>query len=544
MNRRNFLTIGAPHVRPTNQSGEVAFQKGGGTQNPPMFMRRSSTGLEPYAGPFEYKQAAHLLRRCMVGPTDAEIRQAVTDGLSATVTRLMQPFTPMLTGIDDWADQDPQIRAVDQAAYQAFQDEMFRKRETLLKWWERTIATSPVSIQERMTLFWHNHFTSELQAVNFSEWMFGQNQLLRKNMLGNFKQFTKDVTKDVAMLIYLDGIKNYKQGTRNGINENYARELQELFTMGVVDWDGNPNYTQTDVSEAARALSGWNFTASSKGTLYAGLTSQFISARWDSGSKTFLGKTGNWNADDIVDLIFSERGDAVAKYLCGKLYRSFVYDVQDQTVVGAMADTLKSGNWEIKPVMLQLLMSAHFFDETNIGALEKSPVDYLLGIIRGMGIKLDSIPDFVLGQTGRNSQDLRNRMQAQGMILFDPPNVKGWPGGRTWVSTSTLPTRQKFALDMTDGKLKVKTVAMYALDPVAFAKTFPSPSDIHALSTDMALFLLNITPSAKESEMLYNTLLDGGKDYEWSIDDPDQKAGERIKKFLKAVFVLAKHQLY
>lgn len=540
MDRRNFLTFGTP--RRTNPQQELrANQRNGGKQNAPAFLSRTTAGLEPYSGAFTYKEAAHLLRRCMIGPTETEIHQAVTDGLDATIQKLLTPFAPSLTLIQDWAGQDPQIRPTDASQAQAFQDAVFQRREMLLKWWMNTIATSPVSIQERMVLFWHNHFTSELQSVNLADFMFTQNQLFRSKMLGNFKQFVKDVTKDVAMLIYLDGVKNYKQGQRSNINENYARELQELYTMGVTDWDGNQNYTQQDVSEAARALSGWGFSPSAKGSFYVGLNSVFVAQRWDSGNKTFLGKTGAWQADDIVNIIFEQRAEQTAKFMCEKFYRWFVYDIPDRVMIAAMADVFQQNNWEIKPVIEQLLRSAHFFDDTNIGALEKSPTDYMIGAIRQLGLK--DVPDFN-GQAGRMTQDLRNRMSAQGMVLFDPPNVKGWPGGRTWVSTSTLPLRQKFSIDVADGILKNRQTPIYVLDPIAFAKQFSDPNDLTALSNEMARFLLNTEPSDKERQMLFDTILDGGKDYEWKIDDPAQKPDVRIRKFIKAAVQLAKYQLY
>jgi uncharacterized protein (DUF1800 family) len=546
MNRRNFVTL-------FRQGGAVAphVGNGSGSQLPPIFARRSNSGLEPFVpsddNPWDYMKAAHLLRRTLVGPTDQEIRTAVAEGLDATVDRLLAPFTPANDDIAAWAGQDPQIRPPDPSTpeYTTYLQNLQLHREQLLRWWLRTIATSPVSIQEKLTYFWHNHFTSELQVVNFSEFMLTQNQLLRTNILGNFKQFVKMVTKDVAMLIYLDGIKNFKSGTRDNINENYARELMELFTMGVVDWDGSANYTQTDISEAARALSGYSGTPSSKGASYSGLASQFIPSRWDSGSKTFLGSTGNWNADDVVDIIFDKRALQVSRFICGKLYRALVYDVIDPVVVDAMAQTFRNGNWELRPVIVQLLKSAHFFDETNIGALEKSPVEFIVGMIRGMGIT--DVPDFAAGATSRTGRDLVTRLASLGQNLFDPPNVKGWPGGRTWISTSTLPPRQKFAIDLANARIAVQRVTVYKIDPIAFAKKFPGsapgPGALRKLTGEMARFLLNTPPSAKEEELLFQTILDGGVDYEWSLDDPAQRADARIRKFLAALVQLAKFEL-
>jgi uncharacterized protein (DUF1800 family) len=552
MNRRNFFTLGVAPLRTGNAGSPPGRLADGTSQNPPAFLSRTEAGLEPFVptaqNPFDYAKAAHLLGRCVIGPTDAEIRKAVADGLDATITALLQPFTPTTDEISDWAGQDPQIRpdSTSQTDIQAFQDSLVAKRQSLSGWWLRVMATSPLSIQERMVLFWHNHFTSEMQVVQIPEWMYGQNQLLRSHALGNLKQFVKDVTKDMAMLVYLDGAKNFKTGNRDNINENYARELQELFTMGVVDWNDTPNYTQTDVHEAARSLSGYSVTSSTKGTQYAGLASAFVQSRWDSGTKTFLGKTGTWKTDDVVDIIFSERADQVAKFVCEKIYRAFVYDVPDRTIVAAMADTLRSGNWEIRPVMVQLLKSAHFFDVTNIGALETGPVEFCIRFIRSLG--LTSVPDFTASIPLRQQNDLKSRLTTLGQTIFDPPNVKGWPGGRTWISTSTAPVRQKFTLDTMDGKIKgtgaTRTTTFYQFDPIAFAKQFPSPNQIQALSVDMASFLLPTSPSEKEAQMLLDTIVDGGASYDWNLDDPSYKAADRITKYLKALFQLAKYQLY
>jgi hypothetical protein len=219
--------------------------------------------------------------------------------------------------------------------------------------------------------------------------------------------------------------------------------------------------------------------------------------------------------------------------------------VIDPVVVDAMAQTFRNGNWELRPVIVQLLKSAHFFDETNIGALEKSPVEFIVGMIRGMGIT--DVPDFAAGATSRTGRDLVTRLASLGQNLFDPPNVKGWPGGRTWISTSTLPPRQKFAIDLANARIAVQRVTVYKIDPIAFAKKFPGsapgPGALRKLTGEMARFLLNTPPSAKEEELLFQTILDGGVDYEWSLDDPAQRADARIRKFLAALVQLAKFEL-
>lgn len=520
----------------------------------PLHQQRVMAGLEPYVPnaqkPWDYKRAAHLLRRCLFGPTDAEIRRAVNEGLDATIKGLFTTFSPALTDISQWAGQEPQIRAADSNQQQEFQTALFTKREQLIRWWSKIMVNSPTSLQERIALMWHNHFVSEIDVVNFAEFMYVQNQLFRTKGLGNFKQLVKDVTKDPAMLLYLDGIKNQKRGNRSQINENYARELMELFTCGVNDWQNNPNYTETDVREAARALSGWTISPSTKTDpaqrqLYIGLTGTFVQALWDNGQKELMGRKGNWNADDVVDIIFEERATQTARFVCEKIYREFVYDIPDRVLIGAMAEEFKK-NWEIKPIVELLLRSAHFFDDLNIGAMYKSPADYMNGSVRTLGIT--DVPDFNFTQSTRLSRDLSGRMAAQGQTLFNPPNVKGWPQGRTWVSTSTLPLRQKFMLDMIDGKISVRVnnvlVPYYKFDPMAFAKSFPSPNDARTLCRNMVQLLLNTEPSEKEFNTLLDTMLDGAKEYEWDIDNSAFRAAERLKKFLKAVFQLAKYQLY
>lgn len=547
MNRRQFLQTGVDKgSRSTSRASIQDAKPGEG--------RITGTGLSPFVAtaenPWNYQKAAHLLRRAMVGAADKEIRQAVADGLDKTITTLFTPFTPALDLIKSWAGKEPWVRPSDpnnqSTLYQQWQQNLFNNRAALGKWWLNGFATSAVSLQERMVLFWHNHFVSEIDVVNFAEWMYTQNQLLRTYALGNFRDFVKVITIDPGMLIYLDGVKNFKTTRSNQINENYGRELLELFTLGVNDRNGKPNYTQQDVSEIARALSGYvvDVTRSSDGNSYGLLTSRFDSTRWDNGSKTVLGKTGNWNTDDALGIIFSEKADQVAKFICEKLYKTFVYEVPDYAVVDGMATIMLNNKFEIKPVMEQLLRSEHFFDASNIGAMQKSPLDYMVGAVRGIGLK--NIPDFnpAIGNQ-RQTLVLMDKLTQLGQTVFNPPNVKGWPAGRTWVSTSTLPTRQQWLLDVMDAKLtygRTKEV-IFQTDLVSFAKQFPNPNNIRVLTSDIAQYLLCVPPSNKEYETLFETILDGGKDYEWNVDNAEQKPAERLKKLIKAIVQLAKFQL-
>ncbi len=540
MNRRFFL----PLQRENSAFGDGLPQNGVSSDNMPKFAQRTTAGLQPYIpskdNPWDYAKAAHLLRRCIIGVTDKEIRQAVTDGLDATMSKIFTSYSPDTSEIADFVVQDVRVKPAAGQDPKDFQQQINANRQKLARWWMKTISNARLSLQEKMTVFWHGHFTSESSKVNFAEFMLLQNQTYRRDMLGDFKQFVKDVTVDPAMLIYLDNAKNYKTTKSDQINENYARELMELFTCGPFDWDENPNYTQSDVHEGARALSGWTIAPSAKGSEFLGTSGLFVESRWDSGSKTFLGKIGQFKAFDVVDIIFEQRGDQVSKFICEKLYHEFVYYLTDRDIVAQMAQTLRQNNWSIRTVLEELLRSQHFFDAANIGAKQRSPVEYLLGMIRSFGIT--TVPDFNFSVLNRFSTDLSNRMNALGQLLFEPPDVKGWRAGRTWVSTSTLPPRQKFVMDIIDGILKMQKDQMYIFDVLAFAKSFPTPNTAKKLCADMSQFLLNIVPSDKEAKMLLDTMTDGAPDYEWNINDA-QYATPRLRKFMKAAIQLAKYQL-
>lgn len=436
------------------------------------------------------------------------------------------------------------------AEFQKWQQDQINKRERLMRWWLKIISSAPFSIQEKMSLFLADHLTVGFDSVGPGEFMYEHNNLYRKYSLGNFKEFISDGSKTSAMLRYLNGDMNFVDTKNNKVNENFSRELLELFTTGVYDLYGNQNYSQTDVYEGARALSGWVQSSSPKGQKFRSPKGQFIQQRWDNKDKMYLGKKGNWKLDEILNIIFSERSVQVSEFVCNKLYKFFVYDLSsDKNIVQELAKTFKENNWELKPVLKQLLMSEHFYDNSNIGAVHKSPLDFYIGLVRSL--KLQLIPDFTEDKSVIPIRELYARLVTQGMDPFEPPNVAGWEGGRSWISVATLPARQKFVNDVMDEKLKGKNPPpgqqfppiFYKFDAISFAKNFKDYNDIKKLSKNMALYLLNTSPSDKEYLFLYNSLLDGGVDYEWSLDDSNQKPNERIRKFLKAVATLSKYQL-
>jgi uncharacterized protein (DUF1800 family) len=367
-----------------------------------------------------------------------------------------------------------------------------------------------------------------------SRYLYRQLDLFRRNALGNFKQLTKLVSLDPAMLRYLNGNTNIV----GHANENFARELQELFTIGKGPElaQGNyTNYTEQDVQAAAKVLTGYT-DIGYRVTTDATISSTFTASRHDSTNKQFssaygnrviLGRTGADGAkelDDLLDMIFSQADSdgvsRVAKNMCRKFYRWFVYyDIDaatEQNVIVPLARTMMANNFEVQPMLDMLFRSANFYDDSNIGCVIKNPVEYVAGTVRQLGVTVPPMTD-----TGyyRPFNDLRNRAANLQMNLLDPPNVAGWEAYyqvpdfyELWISTTTLPTRGQF----TD--LLFTGVSGLVLDRLAFAKTMGAPGDPYALIADLAdaLFPIPLTQSQKDY-LMYNAMgLKQMDEYEWT----------------------------
>jgi uncharacterized protein (DUF1800 family) len=271
------------------------------------------------------------------------------------------------------------------------------------------MLTTPAPLQEKMTLFWHGHFTSR---VGISIFAFGQNQLFRQYATGNMRALTHAVSKDPAMLIYL----NNDQNVASHPNENYARELMELFTLGI------GHYTEQDVREAARAWTGWRLNKKTGEV-------RFAPNQHDDGTKTFLGQTGNFNGDDIVDIIFGQQ--QCSRFLATSLLNYFVYNDPEPELVDAVAAIMQRNNYELAPVLSAIFRSNVFYSARAYRALVKSPVEFVVGTYKALGVTEIS-PDSV---------GFVNRM---GQMLFEPVNVAGWPGGQNWLTSGTMVVRSNF----------------------------------------------------------------------------------------------------
>ncbi len=466
-----------------------------------------TSGLEAYQPDqlLSYADALHLLNRTTIGAGYAEVKQAMAMTTSQAVNALFSgnqsPTPPTWSSIDPDTENfsNPQDRI----------SEYYRRYADLQAWWVSQMRAASMSIVEKMTLFWHSFLCSDYVKVYYPQYMYVQNDLFRKNAWGNVKTLIRSLVADPAMLIYLDNLYSIKGNP----NENFARELMELFTLGV------NNYSEQDIVQGARALTGWRIKA---------MKGEFHPEYWDSGSKTFMNQTGAFNADDIVNIIFLQ--DACAKYFARRVYKYFVYDTPDENIVSQLADILKQNNFDMKPMLVALFSSAHFFDAQLRGAIIKTPIDVAVGSARQFGYAAPPSAWLVTAAMNLNQE-----------ILY-PPNVEGWKGAHLWLNTNLYPLRQRIVSAMVDGKRQDTNAAFSAaLDVVSFAKQFSTVNVAADFVADVARFLLAIEPGDKEKLILEDALLQGAKDYEWNIDMANVEF--RLREFFKAVVSLPEYQL-
>ncbi len=363
--------------------------------------------------------ARHLLNRTGFGAQPREIAEYAALSRPEAVERLLAGMTRSArTPPPEWVREaivpPRQFRQASPEERKAFLAEEIRRGFDLRTWWLEEMLQTRSPLTERMTLFWHNHFVSSQQKVRYTKLMYEQNVLLRRHAGGNFGQLLHAVAKDPAMVIYLDSASNRKGKP----NENFAREVMELFTLG------EGRYTEADVREAARAFTGWSIDPDS---------GDFRSrpALHDEGTKTVLGKTGNFDGDAVLDILLSR--PPTAEFVVTKLWREFVSPEPDAGEVRRIAQKFHLSNYEIKVALRELFLSTAFWAAENRGALIKSPVDLVVGTMRALDFQVgDPLPlALVVAQLGQN--------------LFSPPNVKGWPGGEAWINSSTLLARKGFA---------------------------------------------------------------------------------------------------
>ncbi|MBL7775737.1 MAG: DUF1800 domain-containing protein, partial [Saprospiraceae bacterium] len=492
LDRRSFLQLFRRPLRPSSLITDqmlpelpaaVEAQRAARAASPP------TSGLAPYTGPWTRAEVLHLLRRTTFGPTAADVQYFLGKTMPVAVGELLNPaYTPPAPPVNDYNNPnftDPAVPFGESFLNASFEPTAeFYRAESVRAWWVRQMLGSHRNIREKMTLFWHNHVPVQFTEALFGSMLYRHNSLYRQHALGNFKSMIRAITLDPAMLIYLNGYLN----SRFAPDENYAREIQELFVIGK---DLPDHFTEDDVKAAARLLTGWRTD---------GFSTFYFANEHDTGNKQFSAFYGNRliqgrsgpgsgdaELDDFLDMLFDH--SEAARFVCRKLYRFFVYhDIDaatEQNIIEPLAQIFRSNNYDILPVLDTLFKSEHFFDALNRGAVIKSPVDFTVGLFRYFDIKLPGSADLL--DNLLISYQLNVRMADMLQVAGDPPNVAGWQAyyqkpllDKLWINTATLPERGRFTDTMVFAGLFGFNNRAY-INPLPWAATLADPSDINAL---------------------------------------------------------------
>ena len=517
----------------------------------------------PYTGTFDRSHAGHLLRRTLFGPTLREIDRAVEVGMEATINRLFSKTAPPAPPLNHFFRGDWNVPVgqtwVDQPFIPGVNLHQYRE-PSLRAWYWQSLMERGVSIEEKMTLFWINHFGVDDSSEQRAHYDFIR--LLRKRATGNFRQLIKEVTVHPAMLHFLDGRTSYLDNP----NENFARELIELFSVQKGK-PGSPTYTEKDVQEIARIMTGWRvrrFWGTEQGSVES-----YFQADWhDSGTKQLSHHFGNaviTNRGDreyahLIDIIF--RHPHTARSICRDLYRYFAhYEITDRTereLIEPLAQLLVASNYELKPVIKALLASRHFYSPDVRGAMVKNPYEFLLSMVRPVG----GYRHLNLGL--RAHYDLMVEHHKRGKLLsmdfVNPPSVSGWRAyyhapryHRHWITTVTLLLRAEMSDELcrrgywSQGKDRL-------LDLLGFLATLTDPYDVNAVIDDISTIFLPRPITRAQQDSLKKRLLNGLPDFEWTVEyrlyrsNPDDKQVrdsmlERVCLLLRTVFQMAEFHL-
>ncbi len=471
--------------------------------------------------------ATHLLKRTITGCSFEEINYCLNQGFEESVNQILAnqelPDPP-----GNWVSENlPNWNALSSEQREEIIQTYHNRMRTLQKWWAQRMIGDYFNITEVMTLFWHNYFASAYSKVFYPQAMFQQNSIFRSNCMGNFKELLRQVTFGPAMMIWLD-ISNSK---KEAPNENFARELMELFTLGV------DNYSQNDVIAASRAFTG--YITNGLDTNYDFETMEGWGPWWtnwhDFDDKTFMGQTGQWTGDDIINIILEQNNCAI--HICKKIYKWFLYEHPDMDFIDEMANVLRSNNYEIKPALEYFFLSDHFYDANFIGSNIQNPIQLYLGSLKRM--KLNTQP-FDINFFG----EIQNHL---GLVLFEPPDVNGWLGYRSWLNSNTLPTRKAMLCALVDHESPFGNFGNYINVPLIASSLINEDDNnyhIEQIVDNLSLIFLGVPIEQDLRNQLLNIALDGAEPYDWNINLPAYNAQwSRIKDLLKHVIRLPEFQL-
>ena len=390
------------------------------------------SGLAPYEPALTFEDTQHLLRRTQFGATADTAQSMVGKSASDIVDQLVDvALAAPLPEPPHWHDAYLPKDGEPEAVFDAYFRNNNRWGNEYARDWLQALYNG--GLRERMALFWHGHFVTERETYFFAPMVYQYVTLLRSRALGSFKDFVQAITLNPAMMIYLNGNQNVQQEP----NENFARELLELFTMGHYDAQGNENYSQFDIIELSRALTGHYVD-------YRNFTTHWDVYRYDGGQKEIFGISSNYNTKRAIDHIFEARSRETAAFICRKLYKEFIHNVPDEAFIEELAEVFINHDFEIAPVMRALLKSQRFFDSALRGSRIKSPVAMLLNLLHQINFSVEEPEPYATLYW--KSSDLGQR-------LLQPPNVAGWSGYRNWITTATLPSRWELIEELLRGDL-------------------------------------------------------------------------------------------
>lgn len=556
MDRRDFLTTKkqkAPHQHKASPAENF----------------RTNSGINTYTGTWTKNEVQHLLKRTMFGSTKADINYFLTKTIVQTVDELVNAVAPLPSPpVNDYSPgtADSNVAAGATWINNPTNDGTLNnlRRNSFKKWWTGVMINQDRSLREKMTLFWANHFGTETNEIDNAHYIYRHHNLLRQSALGNFKQLIKDVTIDTGMLRYLNGYLN----TASAPDENYGRELQELFTVGKDPLTNMAAYSEDDVKKAAKVLTGWRingttFTSFFDGTKHDATSKQFSSFYNNTTITGQSGANGALETDALINMLFTKI--EVSKYIVRKLYRWFVYykiDAATETnVIEPLATIYRNNNYEIKPVLSALFKSEHFFDVLNQGCFIKSPVDQVIGCLREFNVVFPNATSEHADAYGMWNY-IYNWMVNMNQSIGDPPNVSGWPSyyqapqfHELWINSDTLPKRNRFTDTMIQSGY-TRNGKKIIINGVAFTQSLPNPSDPNALIDDALaiLYRMQLSPATKQTIKQQILLSNQTQDLYWSnawnayIADPSNVSNfnvvnNRLKSFYQYLMNLPEYQL-
>ncbi|MEM1220379.1 MAG: DUF1800 domain-containing protein [Bacteroidota bacterium] len=496
-----------------------------------------TSGLDPYTGPWELQQAGHLLRRTTLGPTLEQIKQTQIAGLQTTVAQLLEVLPPLNPPVNHFFENDPNVpigATWIEAPYSTTTNFIPYRLTSLGGWMFGAMLQEGISLREKMALFWHNHFVTA--EINDARFRYRYYETLREYAVGNFRDLTKAMTIDPSMLRYLNG----NQNTKNAPNENYARELLELFTVGkgeLAEPGDYTTFTEQDVVEIAKVLTGWRDTGYVSPSDSIPVGNIFLPNQHDTTTKQLshrfgevtISNAGDQEYSQLIDIIFES--DAVATFLCRKLYRWFVfYDIPEeveQNVIAPMAQCLRENDYEVAPVLEALLQSEHFYDSLNYGVMIKNPLDFVISTVKSNQVAYPDQNLAIQYTAWFESIVVLNEMQ---MGFFAHPSVAGWKAYyqeplfyRHWINAVTLPVRMDIttALATTGVSVFNQTLIIDVLGQVA---ALENPADPNALIEELCVLMFPLPVTQNQRDYFKSILINGLPDFEWTIEYSDYLA--------------------